>query len=108
MTVSCPYCGGQLTSNQQAELSLKLLPHRLRRIYNTMLEAGPIGVTVEYLIETVWPEYRPESAYGMLRVGIHELNKKLASINGHRIRGSRGNGYYLITPEQERKYGTTG
>lgn len=105
---SCPYCGGHLSPNQQAELQLKLLSHRHQRIYNTMMEAGPIGVTVDYLIETVWPDVKPESAYGMLRVGICELNKKLARINGHRIRGSRGNGYYLITPDQERRHGTTG
>jgi hypothetical protein len=95
-TVPCPLCGGHLTITRKEELEISMLPPRHRKIYNTMLEAGPLGVPAEYLVKVVFPEPRPESAYGMLRTNICDLNRRLASINGRAVRGSRGSGYYLI------------
>lgn len=89
----CPYC-----HQPMKEVVVPLMKLRHRKIYDAVVEGGPEGVAFTTLIKLVWPKSTP-GAYVMLRVAVHEMNKKIALL-GQRIVAMRGQDksgrYYLI------------
>lgn len=91
---NCPWCGTVYNSTYPpVDLS-----SRQRKIYDAILESGPKGVKKERLLETVFGAPHPDSAPGVLRVNIFEINRKIRSM-GHRIKGRRDIGYVLTHSE---------
>lgn len=92
MNLSCPYCGGPLPNN----LAIPLMSRRQMRIYKAVCAAGREGISIKALIVAMFDGKTPApSAYGMLRVQIHSINRIIA-VNGQQITGSVRGGYQLI------------
>lgn len=90
MSNTCPYCHATYVSTYPPmDLST-----RQQTIYDHVARSGPRGATVSELLDTVYGSDRPESAWGILRVNIFEINRKIKT-RGQRIDGRRGWGYFL-------------
>jgi hypothetical protein len=95
----CPYCGGELLVD---EPRLPRLTPRQYRIYQTLLNAGPNGMgnkdlAVRMLADEEWPT---PGIMISLRVRIHELNKRIASM-GQRVVSYKYGTYVLKHLEDE-------
>jgi hypothetical protein len=95
MTSKCPYCGGPLTG----EATIPPMNKRRRRLYNAAAKAGGQGITLEKLLPRMYPKSQKPtpSAWGVLRVEIHELNKDLRKIK-QRVAAKNGS-YFLFSTE---------
>lgn len=90
MTV-CPFCKATYNSTMPpANLS-----NRQREIYNTIVEAGPMGIKTKDILASVYGDHPPPSAWGVLRVNVFEINRKIRD-HGQRIKGRRDVGYVLL------------
>ena len=75
------------------------LSHRQKFIYEAVVRAGSSGIQTDRLIAAMYGKQSPTMAgYGVMRVQVHEINKKLTSIN-QRIRGYRHCGYRLVAAD---------
>ena len=87
----CPYCNSEYHGTH-LPISLS---KRQRDVYNAVVAGGPRGVTVKALISAVYGDNPPKSGWGVLRVNVFEINRKLKK-RGQRIKGRRDLGYVLI------------
>lgn len=88
---TCPYCGTVYHSTYPP----MALSKRQREIYDAVAAGGPRGTTVRTLLSTVYGDEPPKSAWGVLRVNVFEINRKIKD-RGQRIKGRRDVGYVLI------------
>ncbi len=88
MTTSCPYCHQKLTG----AIALPRMSGRQRAIYDAVAKAANIGIKTERLVDLI--DSNGPGGPVVLRVQVHELNKKLTEVK-QRIRGSGGS-YWLI------------
>jgi hypothetical protein len=87
---TCPYCGATYHSTYPPIT----LSGRQREIYSIVASGGPRGTPAKRLISAVYGDKPPKSAWGVLRVTVFEINRKLKERN-QRIRGRRDVGYVL-------------
>lgn len=85
---ACPYCRQPL----KGDLALPRMSARQRTIYDAVVGAGNMGIRTERLVSLI--DSNGPGAGIVLRVQVHELNKKLLSVR-QRIRGSGGS-YWLV------------
>jgi len=88
---NCPYCNSVYHSTYPPIT----LSKRQREVYTTVAAGGPRGVTVKSLISAVYGDDPPKSGWGVLRVNVFEINRKLRE-RGQKIKGRRDLGYVLI------------
>ena len=84
----CPYCRQPL----KGEFALPRMSSRQRTIYEAVTAAGSRGIKTEKLVSLI--DSNGPGGGVVLRVQVHELNRKLASL-GQRIKGGGGS-YWLI------------
>lgn len=70
------------------------LSKRQRSIYDHVAGSGPGGAPVLGLLHHVFGEEPPASSWGVLRVNIFEINRKIKE-RGQKIKGRRDVGYIL-------------
>lgn len=87
----CPYCNATYHSTYPP-VSLSA---RQQRIYNEVVAGGQKGAPTARLIQSAFEGTPPKSAWGVLRVNIFEMNRKLKE-RGQRIKGRRDVGYVLV------------
>jgi hypothetical protein len=87
----CPFCSSVYHSTYPP-LSLSA---RQRRIYDVVVSGGQRGAPTKKLLEIAFEGTPPKSAWGVLRVNIFEMNRKLKD-RGQRIKGRRDVGYVLV------------
>lgn len=97
MRVSCcPYCKGPLPKS----LDIPQMSQRQLRIYRAVCAAGRDGISPKDLIAAMYDGQAPmPSAYGMLRVQIHYINRIIAG-QQQRISAEVRGSYQLIGREQ--------
>lgn len=88
---TCPYCGSEYKGNHPPIT----LSKRQRDVYNAVVASGPRGIPARSLLSTVYGDSPPKSGWGVLRVNVFEINRKLKP-RGQRIKGRRDAGYVLI------------
>lgn len=88
---TCPYCGGDYVGGHHP-ISLS---RRQREVYDAVVAAGPKGITARALVQTVYGDNPPKSGWGVIRVNVFEINRKIRD-RGERIKGRRDIGYILI------------
>lgn len=88
---TCPYCHTVYHSTYPPIM----LSKRQREIYDTVAAGGPRGAPVRKLLSAVYGDEPPKSAWGVLRVNVFEINRKIKD-RGQRIKGRRDVGYVLI------------
>ncbi len=84
---ACPYCRQPL----KGDLALPRMSGRQQRIYEAVVKAGNKGIETERLVKVI--DSNGRGAGIVLRVQVHELNKKLQSVK-QRIKGAGG--YYWL------------
>jgi hypothetical protein len=99
MTVICPYCKAPL----KGEATLPRLSGRNLRVYRALVAAGPEGIESDELLVQMYDddEYPTPGGPTVLRVQIHDINRKIAGtkqriINWHRKR------YRLVSVKESR------
>src|SRR5437879_534492 len=92
MTRACPFCG----SEYERPLAYTHLSGRQRDIYEAVVAAGPRGLSVPKLLAVVYGSDVPKSGWGVLRVAIFEINRKIAKFD-QKIKGRRSIGYVLTS-----------
>ena len=93
--MNCPYCGHQMNE----PIITPPLSMRQKSIYQAVVSAGSSGIETSRLIAAMYGKQTPTmSGYGVMRVQVHEINKKLTSIN-QRIQGYRHCGYRLVAAD---------
>lgn len=85
---TCPYCRQKLTG----DLALPRMSQRQKVIYDAVVKAGNTGIRTDRLVSLI--DSNGPGAGIVLRVQVHELNKKLRSVR-QRIKGSGGS-YWLV------------
>lgn len=88
---TCPYCGTTYHSTYPPIA----LSKRQREIYDAIASSGPRGTPVKALLSSIYEGDPPKSAWGVLRVNVFEINRKISD-RGQRIKGRRDVGYVLI------------
>jgi DNA-binding winged helix-turn-helix (wHTH) protein len=90
----CPYCKQPIDSEVA---NLPRMSERRLRIFKTLLEAGPEGITRDDLLVRMYDEDEWPTPGGttVLRVNIHEINRLIAPQNLY-IEGRRMGGYRLV------------
>lgn len=96
MANKCPYCGSPLDGNSIVSPTNK----RRRRLYDAVAKAGSKGITVKKLLPHMYTagQQQTPSAWAVLRVQIHELNRTIASLS-QKIKAVDGS-YYLFSTEE--------
>lgn len=89
---TCPFCGGEYSGEHPAPN----LSRRQREVYDAVVASGPSGISTEALISVVYGDTPPKSGWGVIRVNVFEINRKIKDI-GQRIRGRRNIGYILLS-----------
>jgi hypothetical protein len=93
---TCPYCG---TSYRDINPPITL-SKRQRDVYEAVAAGGSRGITVKALLSTVYGSEPPKTGWGVLRVNVFEINRKLKE-RGQRIKGRRDIGYILIKEKDD-------
>lgn len=96
--IVCPYCKGKISN----EPELPRLSARMVRIYEAVLRAGTAGISPSDLLVRMYAEeeWPTPAGSGIMRVQIHEINKRIASINQRITNWHRGN-YRLVQIKEE-------
>lgn len=98
MKHKCPYCGGPL----EKDPDLPVMRQRWMRIYKTAASAGPHGIPATDLLVRMYAdeEWPTPGGNTVLRVQIHEINKRIAPYHQRIVSAFDGPGksntrYYL-------------
>jgi hypothetical protein len=96
--IVCPYCKGKISD----EPELPRLSARMARIYRAVAAAGEKGISPSDLLVRMYAdeEWPTPAGAGIMRVQIHEINKRIQSINQHITNWHRGN-YRLVQIKEE-------
>lgn len=87
----CPFCGTTYHSTYPPSA----LSKRQREIYDAVVASGPRGMQTSALLSAIYGDSPPKSAWGVLRVNVFEINRKIRE-RGQRIKGRRDAGYILV------------
>lgn len=95
----CPYCKGEMDG-----IELPRMSGRMLRIYTAVLESGTAGISPSDLLVRMYAEeeWPTPAGGGILRVQIHEINKRIAAIHQRITNWHRGN-YRLVSTKVQQQ-----
>ena len=99
--MKCPYCNGEIDN----EIEIPRMSARMERVYKAVLASGTGGISPQDLLVRMYAEEEWPTPGGgtVLRVQIHAINKKIASINQRITNWHRGNYRLVATKVQQER-----